>query len=382
MEFVEQSKGESSRTVLKTSNYWVHTDIGNFIDTMCGNSAYVWGYSDPRLTKAVVDQLHGVQFLRGRNNETNDLVASVNQDLLAMSGMSGIIWAVSGSDGVEAGLELSHQYWQVKGPDKDKVIAFTPGYHGCTLLAKTLRGERVSNHSVVLDAPCWVTEEEHGVSDSQTLAQVENILKIDQTIGSIIMESVPWINGIYPWSQTWWTGIRKLCDQYNVLLIVDDVWGGFGKVGPAFSHTMYNVSPDIVIMGKSLTGGYVPLSCALSNQRVTDVVNNNNWLHGHTWQPQMLGIALARQVIDMFDYEQVKQINQKQIEMIARLGTKFRGTGLTKEIITSKTVTKQDFEHAGLCNTQYTQNSVILVTPFCADDEYWFELENRLGQLL
>jgi acetylornithine/succinyldiaminopimelate/putrescine aminotransferase len=104
MEFVEQSKGESSRTVLKTSNYWVHTDIGNFIDIMCGNSAYVWGYSDPQLTKAVVDQLHGVQFLRGRNNETNDLVASVNQDLLAMSGMSGIIWAVSGSDGVEAGL--------------------------------------------------------------------------------------------------------------------------------------------------------------------------------------------------------------------------------------------------------------------------------------
>lgn len=381
MEFVEYAN-ETHRRVLNTNQYWVETDIGTMIDTMCGNSAYVWGYNHPELNRAVQEQFNSVQFLRGRNSEVNDDVLAVNQHLLRLSGMAGIIWAVSGSDAVEAGLELAHQYWQRVDPNRIKTVSFVPGYHGCTYLAKSLWGARSNPNVVTLDAPVWDTDEDKASAEIAVLKQLDRVLSADKTIGSVIFETVPWIGGIRPYSTSWWIALRKLCNTHGVLMIADDVWGGFGKVGTAFSHTLHDVVPDIVVMGKSITGGYVPSSCALSNQRVSDVINDHAWVHGHTWQPQMLGIALTKQVLKMFDFENVLEIDAAQIKMLNKLGLQYRGTGLTKEIIINKKLSKRDFERAGLCNTQYTDNSVFLVTPFCADEEYWTNLEERITTLL
>ena len=381
MEFVEYSD-ETPRRVLRTNGYWIETDIGNIIDTMCGNSAYVWGYNHSELNQAVTNQLTKVQFLRARNSETNDLVLEVNQKLLSMSGMNGIIWAVSGSDGVEAGLELAYQYWQKINPNKNKTVSFIPGYHGCTYLTKSLWGARNSDLIINLNAPDWTNDTDKPASEKHVLDELERILNKDKSIGSVIFETVPWVQGIKPYSTWWWHKLRDLCSKHDVLMIADDVWGGFGKVGTAFSHVLHDITPDIVVMGKSITGGYVPSSCALSNSKITEVIGDYTWAHGHTWQPQMLGMALTNQVLDMFNFEDVLDIDHKQVQLINKLGLTFRGTGLTKEILINKKLNNKDFEKAGLCNTQYTNNSLFVVTPFCADEEYWYELERRIITLL
>lgn len=381
MEFVEYCT-ETPRRVLDTNRYWIKTDIGLMIDTMCGNSAYVWGYNHPSLNQAIVDQLQSVQFLRGRNTETNDLVANVNQTLLTISGMSGIIWAVSGSDGVEAGLELAHQYWIRKNPLKKKTVSFVPGYHGCTYLTKSLWGAKSNFDIINLNAPQWNDDSDKADKELEVLKELRRVLAKDKTIGSVIFETVPWISGIRPYSTSWWSSVRNLCDEYDVLMIADDVWGGFGKVGTMFSHTMHDVLPDIVIMGKSITGGYVPSSCALSNNKITEIISDYNWVHGHTWQPQMLGMSLTNQILKMFNFGDVLDIDHKQINLINKLGLKFRGTGLAKEILLNRKLTPKNFEHAGLCNTQYTSDSLFLITPFCADEEYWSELETRITKLI
>jgi hypothetical protein len=96
----------------------------------------------------------------------------------------------------------------------------------------------------------------------------------------------------------------------------------------------------------------------------------------------MLGMALTNQVLKMFNFEDVLDIDHKQVQLINKLGLKFRGTGLTKEILIDKKLSNKDFERAGLCNTQYTADSLFLITPFCADDEYWYELQLRITKLL
>jgi adenosylmethionine-8-amino-7-oxononanoate aminotransferase len=381
MEFVEYSN-ETPRRVLETNSYWIKTDIGNMIDTMCGNSAYIWGYNHSKLNHAVNDQLTQVQFLRARNSETNELVLNVNQKLLSMSGMNGIIWAVSGSDGVEAGLELAYRYWQKRNPNKSKTVSFVPGYHGCTYLAKSLWGARNNDLVINIDAPNWKDDTDKPEAEKYVLDELERIINKDQSIGSVIFETVPWIQGIRPYSTWWWNKLRDLCDKHDILMIADDVWGGFGKVGTAFSHTLHDITPDIVVMGKSITGGYVPSSCALSNSKITETIGDYTWAHGHTWQPQMLGMALTNQVLKMFNFEDVLDIDHKQVQLINKLGLKFRGTGLTKEILIDKKLSNKDFERAGLCNTQYTADSLFLITPFCADDEYWYELQLRITKLL
>ena len=381
IEFVEYEDA-AFRKVIKTDKYWVHTDIGNLIDTMCGNSAYIWGYNHHELNQSLIQQLGQVNFLRGRNNEKNDLVDQVNHKFLHDAGMSGIIWACSGSDGVEAGLELAHQFWTKKNNKKNKIISFVPGYHGCTYLGKSLWGGRSNSKVILLDAPSWTKIDDRELSESQVLEQIEKLLKLDKSIGTIIFETVPWISGIRPYGQLWWQKLRNLCDQYDILMVADDVWGGFGKVETTFSHKLFDTIPDIVIMGKSITGGYVPLSCALCNQRVSHIVDNNNWIHGHTWQPQMLGIALADKCFELFDVAQVRQINKKQLQLADKLNLQSRGSGLTKELLLDKPVSKKNMELAGLCNTQYTNNSLFLITPLCADEEYWYEIEKRITKLL
>jgi len=377
IEFLEHEQNEKFRKVYNTDRYWVDTDMGIMIDTMCGNAAYVWGYNNPRLNQALQEQCSSVQFLRGRNSESAELVLEVNHELLARAGMTGIIWAVSGSDCVEAGLELAYQYWQEVDSRKNKTVAFSPGYHGCTYLAKSLYGAKENKDVITLTAPNTVDDE------MDVLVQLNALLEQDKSIGTVVFETIPWLNGIKPYSQNWWTMMRKICTDRNVLMFADDVWGGFGKVGTDFSHNTYGVIPDIVSMGKSITGGYIPSGCALSSEKVTDVINNNKWSHGHTWQPQMLGMRLTKEVLSMFDHGHVTRIDKRQRTLFKKLGLEFRGAhGLAKEILFNKTITGKDLDRAGLCNTQYTTDSIFLVTPFCEDAVYWNELEQRLKILL
>ena len=381
MEIVEQCNEESLRLVTKTYDYWVETDIGKYLDLMCGNTAYIWGYSNQQLLSALKSQFDNVQFLRGKSSEQNLLVNQVSSALIKQSGMSGILYAISGSDGVEAGLEIADQYWQIKNKNKNKIVSFAPGYHGATYLARQLRGQKSSDRNIVLPAPTDNQE----IDECKTLELLKNLIKSDRTIGTVIMESIPWVNGIRPWSDHWWKEIRSITEEEQILLVVDDVWGGFGKVGPMFSYQKYNILPDIAIMGKSITGGYIPLSCALVSPNVSSVVKDTV-LYGHTWQPQMLGIALVSEVLNMFDYSLVNSIHERQITLIDKLKSAgvhgYRGSGLTKELLVNRELTKSDFEQAGLCNTQYTKNSIFLVTPLIADDQYWVELEQRLVKLL
>lgn len=381
MEIVEQCNDESLRFVTRTYDYWIETESTKYLDLMCGHGAYIWGYSNQKLITAVESQLRGVQFLRGKSSEKNHLVEKVNTNLLQMSGMSSVLYAISGSDGVEAGLEVVDQYWKNVDNKKNKIISFVPGYHGATYRARQLRGEKPSTYNITLPAP-----NNNQVHDEINLLNlVKQIADEDDSVGTIVMESIPWINGLRPWTQHWWEEIRNICDQKNILMVVDDVWGGFGKVGPAFSYQNYNVKPDIAIMGKSITGGYVPLSCALISDKVNSAVKNTVF-YGHTWQPQMLGIALVDQVLDIFDYQLVKDINLQHEILIDKLKvygvTDYRGVGLAKELLINKPLTKQDFDHAGLCTPYFLPNSVLLVTPITADAEYWNELEQRLIKLL
>ncbi len=381
MEIVEQCNEESLRLVTKTYDYWIETNLGKYLDLMCGNSAYIWGYSNQQLMSAINKQLADVQFLRGKSSEQNHLLNRVNSKLLTLSGMSGVLYAISGSDGVEAGLEIADQYWQIKNKTKNKIVSFVPGYHGATYLARQLRGEKPSDRNIVLPAP----GNDQQADELNTLALLKKLIRSDQSIGTVIIESVPWLNGIRPWSDFWWQELRKITADEKILLIVDDVWGGFGKVGPMFSYQKYNILPDIAIMGKSITGGYIPLSCALVSADVLETVRNTV-MYGHTWQPQMLGVSLVDEVLKMFDLNTVNDIDQKQIKLINKLKQynvyDYRGSGLTKELLVNKEITKFDFERAGLCNTQYTKNSIFLITPLIADDEYWEELETRLVRIL
>jgi adenosylmethionine-8-amino-7-oxononanoate aminotransferase len=197
------------------------------------------------------------------------------------------------------------------------------------------------------------------------------------------MESVPWFDGLRPWSEQWWKDIRNLCTEHNVNLIIDDVMGGMGKLGEVFSHTKYGIQPDIAVLGKSLTGGYSPLSVACTSKEITETIKDT-WEYGHTWQPNMMGVAAALASLELLDRDAIAKIENRLTDLYKRLPVNdYVVSGLLSQF-TSKLISPKDVHNNGLtCNSvAKTIGSVMMCSPVIADDEYFDELEKRLKSLI
>jgi adenosylmethionine-8-amino-7-oxononanoate aminotransferase len=386
MELKEPQSGETSRTVLGTTGYWVDTNLGRHLDLNIGNSAYTWGYQDPELITALTNAMQ-VSFVRGRQGESCALLDRVNDQLCALAGMDTILWTVSGSDAVEAALEIAYQ-WHKKTDNRVKILNFAPGYHGTTWLAKAMRKERDwSEYVVVADAPAWNTNNRQLNEEDSAWAKLINTLDNDHNIGTIIIESLPWMAGVHNWSNNWWKNLRSLCTERGILLCIDDVAGGFGKVSAGVSHAVFNIEPDILALGKAITGGHVPLSCALAHKKLTPVLESIDWFHGHTWQPYVPGLAVVEKIIERVDQDKFDKLVTKFNHWIFELTqdnliTESRGTGLMRELLLTTPLPLGSMDRAGLVINGIPKDGLTIIVPQIADRRYWQELDTRVRNLL
>lgn len=382
-ELKQWSELEKHKTVTKTSGYWVHYNNEKHIDIQSGNSAYVLGYSDDEVLNAMRE--NSITFLRGNSGESAESNEELIRTICSKGNWASLAWAVSGSDAVEAMIAMNDYYWQYKGQNKNKIICFDPGFHGTTMIAKHLRGEySYFNRALIVQAPSWKTYDNRQQEEQRALDQVKMYLRTNSDVGCIMMESIPWIGDITPYSENWWKSVRFLCDKYDVLMLVDDVAVCWGKNGTMFGWQPYDVQPDISALGKALTAGYSPLGAAVCNEKVKDVLSTRSWEHGHTWAPNMQGVAaslVATKKIEVL-LSRVPYIKQ-QLEYIAQdLDLNYRGSGLFMCMDTPKNITLGQLSSAGLAATIPGINCVKVAAPLIADDEYFYELKTRLKPLI
>jgi len=376
--------GESINvTVTGTEKYWVITDQGKLLDTMCGNTAFIFGYGNDYILDRMYQQQKALSYLSAKHTElcatNNDLI----EKLCKEGNFVGVSYAISGTDGVECAYAMNQLYWKLTDESKSKVITFSPGYHGSTFLCRAFRSEEpLSDRVTVLDAPQWHTLSDRPAHEEETLSQVRRTLETDPHIGAVIMESIPWAMGIKPWSDQWWLDIRSLCTEYGVNLIIDDVMGGMGKLGRKFSHSRYGIQPDLVVLGKAFTGGYNPLSCVCASEKISETVKNH-WTYGHTWQPNMGGVGAALASWDLIDSCNLVEIEEK----LNLLGAHFVSQGLATEyvvvglIFSMKLITPitiDSYVQNGLTGGPESKHSISLCAPAIADEEYFEELKNRI----
>jgi acetylornithine/succinyldiaminopimelate/putrescine aminotransferase len=354
-------------TVIKTEKYWTTTDQGKLLDILCGNTAFIFGYSCDSIFQKMIETQRTVGFLKGTSDETCEANKQLINQLCTIGNFASVSWAVSGSDGVELAISANDQYWQAIHKHKPTVVVFNPNYHGTTYLAKIFRGQYPT-----LDRCVSVS----------TLDELARVLECNDTIGAVLMESCPWIAGVSPWSKTHWQTVRSLCDQYSINFIVDDVFGGCGKLGYVFSHQRYNVQPDIVVLGKSLTAGYSPLSCACINQRITDTVKDT-WDYGHTWTPNMAGVGAALAVLNELNTEIIESI-ESRLDGIGTLFVQagwidsYTGIGLLLELKLNKSYPADQLIKHGLNGTITDLNTIRICAPVIADDEYFNYLNQQI----
>ncbi len=299
------------------------------IDGMSSWWCTVHGYNHPRLNAALktqVDQFSHVMF----GGLTHKPGITLARQLVAMTPepLNTVFFADSGSVAVEVAIKMAMQYWQArKQPRKRKMLTVRGGYFGDTSGAMSVCDPENGMHhwfSGILPQHHFVHRPGCRFGEScedQHLYEARTFLADHhQTIAAVIIEPVvQGAGGMYFYSPDYLVKLRALCDQYGVLLIHDEIATGFGRTGQLFALEHANVIPDIMCVGKALTGGYMTLAATLCSEHVSTTISEQGpFMHGPTFMANPLACAVATASLDILQEghwrSQVQMIEQMLTE--------------------------------------------------------------------
>ncbi|RBW68315.1 adenosylmethionine--8-amino-7-oxononanoate transaminase [Bacillus taeanensis] len=254
---------------------------------------------------------------------------------LTPKGLDRVFYSDSGAAAVEIALKMAFQYWQNIGkPEKQKFVTMTNGYHGDTVGAVSVGNIDIFHkvykpllfESYKVSYP-YVYRHSSGDTDvcrDECLAELQAMLEERHNeIAAVIVEPMmQGAGGMILMPEGFLAGAARLCQEYDVLLITDEVATGFGRTGEMFAVNHEGVVPDIITAGKGITGGYLPIAITMTNERIyqafyDDYTKLKTFFHGHSYTGNQLGCAVALANLDLFESEKIVA-NVKEKSMLIK----------------------------------------------------------------
>lgn len=320
-------------------NYEVETGEGPYIqftngmrllDATCSWWCMIHGYRHPDITQAIheqADKLAHVMLGGLKNRPAVELANKLVE--ITPEGLNHVFFSDSGSVGMEVAMKMAVQYWQNQGRTKKvKLASLIKAYHGDTTGCMSVCDPEEGMHSLfsgLLPTQHFAPAPEAGfdASAEEVAQDIANLRALfeqhhQEIAGFMVEPLLQAAGGLNMYSPIYLQEARKLCDEFEILFIFDEVATGFGRTGKLFAADHAEITPDIMVLSKGLTGGYVGHAATIANDRVFDGFWDDDagkaFMHGPTFMGNPLACAVALKSIEVFERDdylgKIAQLNQ------------------------------------------------------------------------
>lgn len=358
------------------------TDSKEYLDFGAGIAVFALGYNNREYNDALKAQID--KLIHTSNYFYNEPSVLAAKAVTAASGMDRVFFTNSGTEAVEGAIKLAKKYAYLKDGSTDhEIIAMEHSFHGRSMGALAVTGNRHYQEAFGPMIP--------GIK----FAKYNNLESVKELVNdktcAIIFETVQGEGGVYPAEPEFIEGVRKLCDERGILLILDEIQCGMGRTGSMFAYQQYGVKPDIVTVAKALGCG-VPVGAFLASEDVAKALVPGD--HGTTYGGNPLACAAAVKVFELFDklgvLENVRRTGAYLTERLEELVNKYdivkerRGVGLIQGIeltVSPKEVIAKALEK-GLILFSAGTNVIRFVPPLVITESDVDEMIEKLGEAL
>ena len=330
-------------SIARGEGVWLYDHSGKrYLDAISSWWTNLFGHANRRIGAAVKDQLDRLEhvLLAGCTHEPAVLLA---EELLrvAPAGFSRVFYADNGSSAVEVALKMSFHYWCNNGrSEKKRFIALTGSYHGETLGALSVTDVPLyrATYAPLLNEPFFVPSPDCYGREAGETWESHSMRRLDdmrhaleahahETSAVIVEPLVQCAAGMRMYHASYLAGLRKLCDEFDVHLIADEIAVGFGRTGTLFACEQARIRPDFLCLSKGLTGGFMPLSAVLTTADVYDAfyaeyTSGKAFLHSHSYTGNPLACRAALETLAIFRDEPVIERNRQLAAHLAQRLTK------------------------------------------------------------
>jgi adenosylmethionine-8-amino-7-oxononanoate aminotransferase len=306
-------------SIVEAKGMWLTTSDGiHLLDGVASMWCNVWGHSKPELVNAITNQSKRVQH-SSMFNLTNEPAEKLAKNLIKLSpGMHRVFYSDNGSSAMEIAFKMALQYWKNIGEKKKtKIATLKNGYHGDTFGAMSVgyvpeffgKFKKQLFQTIQFPVPNkYRIPKGYSFIDYQNfcLDKIEKEFYRDDKISMFVIESGAQVaGGVIIFPKEFQSKISKLCKKYNVLLVLDEIATGFGRLGSMIQYTEQKSTPDIVAYGKMLTGGYLTMAATLTSKKIYESFlgefnDRKHFFHGHTFTGNPIAAEVANENLRLY----------------------------------------------------------------------------------
>ena len=305
---------KKSRIITRADGVYIYDADGRkILDGMSGLWCVNAGYGRDELVDAAAAQMRELpyynNFFQCAHPPAIELATLLKE--VSPPQFNRVFFAGSGSESNDTIVRLVRRYWDLLGqPERHTIISRENAYHGSTVAAASLGGMKPMHQQgglpipgiVHVDQPYWfgsdrsLPPDEFGLLAAASLENKINELGADK-VAAFIAEPVQGAGGVIIPPDSYWPEVQRICDEYGILLISDEVITGFGRLGEWFGADYFGIKPDLMPFAKGVTSGYLPLGGVMISDRVADVLidKGGEFYHGYTYSghPAACAVAIA-----------------------------------------------------------------------------------------